>query len=187
MSKADGTPVTPCCKLVDGYNVIRRLPSLSAAERRGLAEGRAALLNWLVPRFRHTPHRLVVVFDGDGAAETAQPLRCGSGSQVVFTRRGETADQVILRGVANERAAGHVVEVITDDVAVQLASADQGAVGVGTHQLRDALADGPRHLHKRKQHHDFILAGLTRDENDAPSGRHTRKGNSRKAPRRTRG
>jgi uncharacterized protein len=186
MPNADGPRVAPYCRLVDGYNVIRRLPALSAAESRSLAEGRAALLNWLVPRFRHTPRRLVVVFDGDGAAETTEPLRCGAGSQLVFTRRGETADQAIVRRVASERTAGHLVEVITDDVAVQLAGASYGAASVGTRELRETLSDAPRHLHKRKQHHDFILADLSRDEDDARGSPHQRKGNPRKAPRRKR-
>jgi predicted RNA-binding protein with PIN domain len=187
MPPTDSPSVEPCCKLVDGYNVIRRLPSLRAAERRSLADGRAALLNWLVPHFRRTPHRLVVIFDGDGPDETTQPLRCGAGSQQVFTRRGEQADAVVLRRAAAERAAGHRVEVITDDVAVRMESAGYGAVGVGTHALRTSLDDAPRHLRKRAQHRAHVQRDLSGDEDDTPAGRHARKGNPRKAPRRRRG
>jgi predicted RNA-binding protein with PIN domain len=182
-----GSPgVEPCCQLIDGYNVIRRLPALRAAERRSLAEGRAALLNWLIPHFRGTPHRLVIVFDGDGAAETTVPLRCGAGSQQIFTRRGETADAAILRRVALERAAGQRVEVITDDLALRLASAGLGAEGVDTGTLRASASDTPRHLRKRAQHHAHVQRDRSGDEGDAPTGRHARKGNPRKAPRRRR-
>lgn len=184
MPSDDSSRTVPCCKLVDGYNVIRRLPALRAAERRSLAEGRAALLDWLVPHFHGTAHRLVVVFDGDGAAETTQALRCGVGSQQIFTRRGETADAVILRRAAAERAAGHVVEVITDDIAVRMGSADVGALGVSTEGLRAHVNDAPHHLRKRAQHSAYARRELSRDDDDAPPSRHARKGNPRKAPRR---
>jgi predicted RNA-binding protein with PIN domain len=176
-----------CCKLIDGYNVIRRLPRLRAAEQRSLADGRAALLDWLVPRFRATTHWLVVVFDGDGLAETTRPLRCGAGSQQVFTRRGETADAVIVRRAAAEWAAGHRVEVYTDDVAVLMASAGYGALGAHTHALDAQQAGAPPHLRKRAQHHAHVQRDLDKDREDAAGTRHPRKGNPRKAPRRRRG
>jgi predicted RNA-binding protein with PIN domain len=186
MPNTDSTSVEPCCKLVDGYNVIRRLPSLRAAERRSLADGRAALLNWLVPHFRDARDRLVIVFDGDGVAETTEALHCGAGSQQVFTRRGETADAAILRRAAAERATGHRVEVVTDDLAVLLASAGLGVDGVSTRALRAGVSAAPRHLEKRVQHHAYARRDLSGDEDDAPTGHHARKGNPRKAPRRRR-
>ncbi|HEV2236770.1 MAG TPA: NYN domain-containing protein, partial [Ktedonobacterales bacterium] len=143
-------------------------------------------LNWLVPHFRDTRDRLVIVFDGDGVAETTEPLRCGAGSQLIFTRRGETADAAILRRAAAERAAGHRVAVVTDDLAVLLASAGLGAAGVGTRALRASVSATPRHLAKRYQHHVHAQRDLSGDEDDAPSGRQPRKGNPRKAPRRRR-
>ena len=184
MPTPDGADRQACCNLVDGYNVIRRLPRLRAAEQRSLADGRAALLDWLVPRFRTTAHRLVVVFDGDGPAETTQPLRCGAGSQQIFTRRGETADAVIVRRAAAERAAGHLVEVYTDDVAVLMASAGYGALGAGTHALDARHAGTPPHLRKRAQHHAHVQRDLDRDREDAVGDRGARKGNSHTAPRR---
>src|SRR5262245_2928996 len=64
--------VQPQTILIDGYNVIRRTPALAAAERQSLAGGRDALLTALSATYRHTAHRVVVVFDGDGAAETSE-------------------------------------------------------------------------------------------------------------------
>ena len=60
--------------LIDGYNAIRNIPALAAAERLSLRDGREALLAQVVARYRHTPHRVIIVFDGDGPAETTQPL-----------------------------------------------------------------------------------------------------------------
>jgi predicted RNA-binding protein with PIN domain len=187
MPTTDSASIQPCCKLIDGYNVIRRVPRLHAADRLSLADGRTALLNWLVPRFRDTPHRLVVVFDGDGVAETTHALCCGAGSQQIFSRRGETADAVIVRRAALERAAGNLVEVYTDDVAVLMASAGYGAKGVGTSELLASHDDAPHHLRKRAQHHGHIRRELSSDGDDTPSGHRARKGNPRRAPRRRRG
>src|SRR5579871_1949325 len=60
--------------LIDGYNAIRRTPSLAAAERISLEEGRAALLVQVVARYRATPHTVIVVFDGSGETEHSEPL-----------------------------------------------------------------------------------------------------------------
>lgn len=50
--------------LVDGYNVIRNTAGLAAAEHISLQHGREALLQQIAARYRHTPHRVIVVFDG---------------------------------------------------------------------------------------------------------------------------
>ncbi|HAG97747.1 MAG TPA: hypothetical protein DCL75_02515 [Ktedonobacter sp.] len=59
--------------LVDGYNIIKNSATFRTVETRNFAAARAALLTQLVSRYRHTPHRVIVVFDGDGAKRTDQP------------------------------------------------------------------------------------------------------------------
>ena len=61
--------------LVDGYNVIRHVPELLAAERRSLASGREALLAQVRAAYQSAPHRVIVVFDGDGPARPARRSR----------------------------------------------------------------------------------------------------------------
>src|SRR5574337_524698 len=111
--------------VVDGYNLIRRLPELRECEREGLEEGRAALLRMLVAYRRgRGHHRITAVVDGQGGP--AGPAGAGrtAGIDVRFSRAGETADGLIVR-LAQEGRAG--VLVISSDREVARAAAAAGA------------------------------------------------------------
>lgn len=174
----------PRCIVVDGYNVIRNVAALAIADKRSLAAGREALLAQVMARYRHTPHRVLVVFDGDGASERAEPLRCGVGSQVIFSATGESADAVILRTVARERALGWDVVVVSDDRDVRHGSAIHGAGGTGSDEMAQRLNAAPRHLERRARHHAFVRSQWEREDGDQRD--RPRKGNARRAPRRRR-
>lgn len=170
--------------LIDGYNVIRNMPGLAAAERKSLSAGREALLAQVSGRFRHTPHRVVVVFDGDGPDETRQGLaRMGRG-QVVFTRRGVTADAVIAQLAAEARSKDEPVMVCTNDLTVRTDTAKFGATSAGVSELGSALNAAPKYLEKRFQHQQAVRRHweISDDEVAQP-----RKGNPRRAPKRRRG
>ena len=89
--------------LVDGYNIIKNSASFQRLEARNLAAARAALITQLVSRYRHTPHRVIVVFDGDAAGEQVSYERriC-----IIYSRYNETADSVIARLAAEARQVG---------------------------------------------------------------------------------
>ena len=87
--------------LVDGYNVIKRDASFQALSTKSLASARQLLVDQLASRYRHTPHQVIVVFDGDGVSEqTLQDRRV----RIIYSRAGETADSVIARLAASARA-----------------------------------------------------------------------------------
>ncbi len=168
---------------VDGYNVIRTTPALAQTERASLAAGRDALLARLATRYRHTPHQVVVVFDGAGGAESVQPFPGLTRGRVIFTCVGETADAVILRLTAQARAAGADVSVISDDLEVRLGASGQGAASARVGDLQRRMDEAPRLLRKRFTHQIVvkrILAGEAADE--GARGRRD-KGNPRRAPR----
>lgn len=168
---------------VDGYNVIRNTPALAQAERASLASGRAALLARLAARYRHTPHRVVVVFDGDGAAESVQPFPGLSRGSVIFSCAGETADAAIIRLAAQARAEGHDVSVISDDGEVREGANAHGAATARVGDLQRRMDEAPRLLRKRFTHQIVvkrILAG--EDSGDGAHGRRD-KGAARRPPR----
>jgi hypothetical protein len=102
--------------ILDGYNVIRQWPELAMLDRADLQSGREALLQALQGYRRSRAHRITVVFDGaeqGGFSETAESV---AGITVRYSRRGETADAVIARLVA-EGGAGAVVVSSDRDVA----------------------------------------------------------------------
>ena len=109
--------------LVDGYNVIKRDASFQALQARNLAAARDALITQLVTRFRHTPHRVTVVFDGKGSSEQVMHERR---IRVIYSRAGETADSVIARLAAHARAEGYEVEMYSDDLEVRSSVTKEG-------------------------------------------------------------
>ena len=135
--------------LVDGYNVIKRAPSFQAARARSLAEAREQLIVLLRNRYRHTPHQVIVVFDGDAAQEQVsheQRIR------VVYSRRGETADAVIARLAVEARQAGREVEIYSDDIEVRRTVVLQGGAAQTTSQLERQVHAAPRDVERRARH-----------------------------------
>jgi predicted RNA-binding protein with PIN domain len=110
--------------LIDGYNVIRRDPELSAREADGLEAGRAALLHRLARLAARVSDPFTVVFDG---ARPTGGAPSGGKVQVVFSRPPETADDV-LRRLATTLREGAVV--VSSDRAVQHSVRRAGAVAV---------------------------------------------------------
>jgi uncharacterized protein len=170
--------------LIDGYNVIRNMPGLAAAERVSLSDGRDALLAQVRAQLRQTPHRVIVVFDGDGPDETWQGLAHMSRGQVVFTPRGVTADTVIVRLAAEARSEGALVVVCTNDLAVRTETAAFGARSAGVDELGRALNAAPRHIEKRIRHQQAVRRQWE-DAEDEPV--RPRKGNAYRSPKRRRG
>ncbi len=94
--------------IVDGYNVIRQWPELAMLDRGDLQAGRDALLQQLQAYRRTRGHRITVVFDGREQGGFSETTASAGGIDVRYSRRGETADIVISRLVA-EGGAGIVV------------------------------------------------------------------------------
>lgn len=135
--------------LVDGYNVIKRDASFQTLSVKSLAEARQLLVNQLGSRYRHTPHQVIVVFDGDGMSEqTIQDRRV----QIIYSRAGETADSVIARLAASAQVAGREVELYSDDSEVRQSVVQQGGRVGSTNQLTKHLNAAPAEL-ARLSHH----------------------------------
>ncbi|MBW1991382.1 MAG: NYN domain-containing protein [Deltaproteobacteria bacterium] len=96
--------------IIDGYNLIRQCPTLSLLDAVDLEAGREALLEALAAYRRRRPqHRLTVVFDGWQSGDLKETRDQFQGITVIFSRRGERADEVIKRLLARERQRALVV------------------------------------------------------------------------------
>jgi hypothetical protein len=112
---------------VDGYNLIRNDPTLSAIEARSLQAGRQALISRLMTSFNLQANEITVVFDG-----SATPLPLPSSERygqirVLYSRQGETADAVILRLIA-ATPPGRQVVVLSDDHEIRDAVQARGGI-----------------------------------------------------------
>jgi len=113
--------------IVDGYNVIRQSPELQALEARELEEGRHALLELLATYRRRSGHKITVVFDGWGGGDLKETRDRHQGILMIFSRRGEPADEVIKRLLVQEGARALVV---SSDRALQECAARAGAAWI---------------------------------------------------------
>ena len=101
--------------IIDGYNVIHRVPRWEKHLNASLERGRDVLLSycrrWM--QTRGDVWMFYVVFDGD-CAVTASHTSSGPGIRVVYTRTGETADDRIL-DIMKEFGEGHNYVAVSDD------------------------------------------------------------------------
>ena len=135
--------------LVDGYNVIKRDVSFQALSVKRLADARQLLVDQLASRYRHTPHQVIVVFDGDGVSEqSTQDRRV----RIIYSRAGETADRVIARLATSARAVGREVELYSDDREVRQSVSQQGGSVGSTNQLTKHLNAAPADLARLSLH-----------------------------------
>jgi uncharacterized protein len=135
--------------LVDGYNIIKNSSAFRNVETRNFAAARATLVNQLVQRYRHTPHHVIVVFDGDGTNEQVSHDRR---IRIIFSRHNETADNVIKRLATEASAAGREVEMYSNDGEVRYAVARQGGGVHGVDQLTSQLNAPSRDVARRARH-----------------------------------
>lgn len=114
-----------------------------------LAAARNQLLALLHNRYRHTPHQVIVVFDGNEALEQVSHERR---IRVIYSRHGETADCVIARLATSARADGREVEIYSDDIEVQQAATSQGGAAQTTAYLERQVYAAPRDIERRARH-----------------------------------
>ncbi len=164
--------------IVDGYNVIRRLPALADRERRSLEAGRTALIDRLARYRRITGHRLTVVFDGVEAGWYEEQRTRERGVEVVYTARGTRADDTIVR-IARDASRGAVVVVTADrEVARQVARGGGAVVSPEAFEARlDQAGRAPAQG-------DAPDPAEGRDDEPAGPGRGPgKRGNPHKAPK----
>jgi predicted RNA-binding protein with PIN domain len=98
--------------IVDGYNLIRQSDTFRQSERKSLEEGRNALIRSLAGYRKLRGHRITIVFDGwVGGSPLEERDRAGE-VEIVYSRLGEKADEVIKRMLAK---GDEEILVVTSD------------------------------------------------------------------------
>jgi len=96
--------------IIDGYNLIRQSPFLQEIDARELEAGREALLACLAAyRRARAQHKITVVFDGWERGDFKESRDRRAGMAIIYSRRGEKADEVIKRLLEKERGRAVVV------------------------------------------------------------------------------
>lgn len=112
---------------IDGYNFIKQIEEFRKLEQIELQKAREGLIDRLVQYKRMKGYPITVVFDGAQEGRLAGHREHSKGIQVVFSRPGQKADDV-LKGMASEARGG--ILIVTGDREVASFAEKKGAVVV---------------------------------------------------------
>ncbi|MBI3356276.1 MAG: NYN domain-containing protein [Nitrospirae bacterium] len=159
----------PIHLIIDGYNLMGRTGSLSGH----IESGRETLLHALAAYRHRKNHVITVVFDGWQQGQPTEQLEHRAGLSVIYSKRGERADQVIQR-LAREYGAD--CAVVSSDQEVARSAKVCGAFVLGAQEFAMKLWASPSGggmVHKE----------LDMQEKEAPPRDPKKKGNPRKLPK----
>jgi len=110
--------------IIDGYNLIKQSPTLSRLDAIDMEKGRDELINRLIPYKKIKKHIITVVFDGCKGGGLKQEKIRDRGIDIIFSKKGEEADDVIKKmvGVMREKMV-----VVTSDREIADFSERRGA------------------------------------------------------------
>jgi predicted RNA-binding protein with PIN domain len=100
--------------LVDGYSLLHNWPELAPGRPRHSARAREELVHILTRYHDATGEPITVFFDGAGAPPHVPARESSAAVEVLFSRAGQTADEMIERATHRFQPYGEVL-VVTDD------------------------------------------------------------------------
>jgi len=113
--------------LVDGYSLLHNWPELAPGQPRHSARARDELIHVLTRYQDATGESVTVFFDGAGARPDVPADESVAPVEILFSRAGQTADQMIERAAHRFQAYGDVLAV-TDDRAERDTVAGMGGM-----------------------------------------------------------
>ncbi len=102
--------------LVDGYSLLHNWAELAPGRPRHSATAREALIHKLMLYHDATSTPITIFFDGASATPNKPEMRSTPALEILYSRAGQTADQMIERAAHRLREFGDVLAV-TDDYA----------------------------------------------------------------------
>jgi len=140
--------------LVDGYSLLHNWPELAPGRPRHSERAREELIHVLTRYYDATGTPITVFFDGAGAPPDAPKRESDSTVEVLFSRAGQTADQMIERAAHRFQDYGEVLVVTNDNAERDVVSGLGGSVASCANfiriiesaltELRDELRDHNR-------------------------------------------
>lgn len=166
--------------LVDGYNFIRQSDTLRLYERLGLERGRLELIRRLSSYRKLRSHRITVVFDGWLSGPPTEERDREGGIDIIYSRRGEKADDVIKR-IA--RHAGEEIVAVTSDRGIRDAVNRSGGATISSQDFEERMVRAGMSSSSQPESLPAVKTEEP-DERDAPGTK--KKGPSRRMPKKKR-
>jgi len=166
--------------IIDGYNLIRQSDSLRRVERLSLEAGRDELIRRVAAYRRSRGHRVTVVFDGWMTGPAREERHRRDSVHIIYSGRGETADEVIGRMARAER--GREIVVVSSDREVAEGAMKAGGVAISSPEFERRMGDGETAVVPRGDE----IYEEQEDEDLAPRPGTAKKGSARKRSKRER-
>jgi predicted RNA-binding protein with PIN domain len=164
--------------IIDGYNLIRQSDTLRRYERFSLEDGRKALIRSISLYKKQRGHKVTVVFDGWQGGPVEEERDKLSGIDIVYSRKGEKADEVIKRMV---QGSAEEIVVVTSDRDIADFVSRRGGTAISSPEFdelmgkaKTAASENARYMEKRSD----------KEEDDGTEGRAKKKGPSKRLSRR---
>ncbi|MEK7676672.1 MAG: NYN domain-containing protein [Verrucomicrobiota bacterium] len=136
--------------LVDGFSVLHSCPDIAPGQPRHSAAARDELVSWLTQYRDAIGTPITIVFDGANARPGTPAMPSSPEMEILYSKAGQTADQLIERAVHRLQDYGEVL-VVTDDTAERAMIASVGGLASScanfAHAVKSALTDLNRELH----------------------------------------
>ncbi|MBE9536583.1 MAG: NYN domain-containing protein [Proteobacteria bacterium] len=110
--------------VIDGYNLIKQWDELIDLEVVSLEEGRKGLIRILAAYKKSRGHDITIVFDGWKSDNIGSSHDRIQGVDIIYSGRGEKADEVIKR-ISDELRAK--VVIVTSDKAIETHALKRGS------------------------------------------------------------
>ena len=146
--------------LVDGYSLLHSWPDLAPGKARHSQAARDELIHVLTRYQDACGTPVTVIFDGAGSKRGRPEAEIEPSVEVLYSRAGQTADQMIERATHRFKEYGEVL-VVTDDFAERDTVMSLGGMVASClgfiQSIESALADLQRELknYNRKEQRRF--------------------------------
>ena len=139
--------------LVDGFSLQHSWPELAPGKPRHSSAAREELINALTQYqdARGTP--ITIVFDGAGSTRGADETPSSPDVEILYSRAGQTADQMIERAAFRLKAYGEVL-VVTDDLAERDIVSGLGGMTSNCDNFISTVQDALDELERDVQHYN---------------------------------
>jgi uncharacterized protein len=126
--------------IIDGYNLLAQTDRIGSGTNLNSEKAREALLRDLAAYRQRKSHAITVVFDGWLHGWSTEQREHRLGLEVIFSRQGEKADQVIQRLAAE---LGSSCAVVSSDREIIDSAKAHGAFVMKAQEFVGKLYEGP--------------------------------------------
>lgn len=140
--------------IVDGYNIIHLTLDRSRgqafnAEKGSLEKKRSSLIEKMLNFSAYTGTKVIVVFDGQVDPNSLSKKERFEGIEIVYSKKGQSADSIIERLLYQEENPGSVV-VATSDYALRDMVFGSGANCISALDLGEEVMEAEEEMRRTK-------------------------------------